>query len=90
MAIKFFWLLATKFGKGACNMCLEIFHQALHTTTKCDWKFSGQCLKITIASDWKKVSVAKLLVIKNFQLVAWQMAVEKWVLVAIWKTTKSF
>ncbi len=41
MVIKLFWLLATKFGKGACNMFLESFHQTLHTMTKCDRKFNG-------------------------------------------------
>ncbi len=51
MVIKVFWLLTVEFGKGACNMFLESSCQTLHTTTKCDWKFIGQCLKIVIVGD---------------------------------------
>jgi hypothetical protein len=65
MTIKFFCLLVTKFGKGACNMFLESSHQALHTTTTCDWKSSGQLLKTIIVGNWKVVLVAKLLVIEK-------------------------
>jgi hypothetical protein len=40
MAIEIFWLLATEFGKGACDMFLESSHQTLHVVTKSDQKFN--------------------------------------------------
>jgi hypothetical protein len=51
MAIEF-WLLATKYGKGACNMFLENFCQVQHTVIESDQKFKIWLPMIENNSFW--------------------------------------